>query len=49
MENLMSVFTNELIHSFTTEIDNDINTIDNITDEFVNLLKECAQCCYHKR
>ena len=44
-DNLTSLFTNEFVHSFALEIDNDTNSIDHITEKFTNILKECGQCC----
>ena len=46
-DNLTSLFTNEFVHSFALETDNDTNSIDHITEKFTNVLKECCQGCQH--
>ena len=37
------------MHSFIVMIDNTTNPVDSITESLVNVLKECAQCCYRPR
>ena len=44
-ENLDSVFTNEFVHSFVMEIEDNTNTIDSIAERFTNILKDCGKCC----
>ena len=48
-ENIASLFTNDFLHSFMVRIDNTTNTVESITESLVNVLNECAQCCYRPR